>query len=203
MGRGEAPWPGATARRFRFASARTTSTRITSAGRVPRRRAPARLAPGRPVPPRPTSRRTGPFRIAPALLALALSLPTGALATACGNSRTTGTPSAVATEATTPLPASASASASARRSLSPTELCTTAVRYWARRALDGATPYGDYQSMGLSNRQYGILREVVDAAQAAKRDRGSGAAQTLIDRQAQAGCAEQYRDGVPADGPWQ
>ncbi|MFE0809776.1 hypothetical protein ACFW34_20150 [Streptomyces sp. NPDC058848] len=82
-------------------------------------------------------------------------------------------------------------------------MCTTAVRYWARRTLDGATPYGDYQSMGLSNRQYGILREVVDAAQTARRVRGSGAAQTLIDRQARARCTEQYRDGGPADGPWQ
>ncbi|MFC8871694.1 hypothetical protein ACFUAC_29285 [Streptomyces sp. NPDC057148] len=170
---------------------------------MPRRHAPARLGPGRPASPRPASRRTGHFRIAPALLALALILPAGALATACGNSRTTGAPSATAPEATASLPPPASPSASARRSLSPTELCTTAVRYWARRDLDGATPYGDYQSMGLSNRQYGILREVVDAAQAAKRARGSEAAQTLIDRQAQARCAEQYRDGGPADGPWQ
>ncbi|WCN00781.1 hypothetical protein [Streptomyces sp. M92] len=196
MGRGEAPRPGATARRFRFTSARTAP-----AGLGHRRRPSARLGPGRPVPPRRTPRHTAHVRIAPALLALALTLPTGALATACGNHRTTGVPSAAATEAAPPPPTPASASP--RQALSPTELCTTAVRYWARRTLDGATPYGDYQSMGLSNRQYGILREVVDAARTAQRARGSGAAQTLIDRQAQARCTEQYRDGGPTDGPWQ
>ncbi|WP_254399607.1 hypothetical protein [Streptomyces sp. AC602_WCS936] len=176
MGRGEAPRPGATARRFRF-----TSARITSAGLAPRR--------------------TARFRIVPALLALALSLPAGALATACGNSRTTGAPSATATQATAPLPPSPSASA--RQPLSPTELCTTAVRYWARRILDGATPYGDYQSMGLSNRQYGILREVVDAAQTTKRAQGTRAAKALIDRQTRIRCTQQYRDGGPTEGPWQ
>jgi hypothetical protein len=69
--------------------------------------------------------------------------------------------------------------------------------------LDGGKPYGDYQSMGLSNRQYDILREVVDAARARERDQGDPAAAELIDRQVRRACAERYRDGGPSVGPWQ
>ncbi len=78
-----------------------------------------------------------------------------------------------------------------------------AVGYWAREMLDGGEPYGDYQSMGLSNRQYGILRQVVDAARTAKRARGARAADELIDRRTHRACAESYRDGGPSRGPWQ
>ncbi|WP_247693608.1 hypothetical protein [Streptomyces sp. RM99] len=155
MGRGETPWPGATARRLRLARA---------------------------------------------LAALALTLPAGALATACGDSPADRRPSRAAGEAApTPPP---SASASPRRPLSPAELCTTAVRHWAREALDGATPYGDYQSMGLSDRQYGVLREVLADARAVRSEQGTRAARSLIDRQARARCAEAYREGAPTRGPW-
>ncbi|MFE0848191.1 hypothetical protein [Streptomyces rochei] len=126
MGRGETPWPGATARRFRLARA---------------------VGEAAPTPP-------------------------------------------------------ASASASPRRPLSPAELCTTAVRHWAREALDGATPYGDYQSMGLSDRQYGVLREVLADARAVRSEQGTRAARSLIDRQARDRCAEAYREGTPTRGPW-
>ncbi len=135
-------------------------------------------------------------------MALALSLPTAA----CGNSRADGPASGTTTEATAsasaPASASASASASAQPTLSPQELCTTAVRHWARELLDGVTPYGDYQSMGLSNRQYDILREVANAARAAERDQGARAARTLIDQQAHAKCADAYRGGGSTEGPW-
>ncbi|MFC8820603.1 hypothetical protein [Streptomyces rochei] len=157
MGRGETPWPGATARRFRLARA---------------------------------------------LAALALTLPAGALATACGDSPADRRPSRAAGEAAPTPPASASASTSPRRPLSPAELCTTAVRHWAREALDGATPYGDYQSMGLSDRQYGVLREVLADARAVRSEQGTGAARSLIDRQARDRCAEAYREGTPTRGPW-
>ncbi|MEJ1196646.1 MULTISPECIES: hypothetical protein [unclassified Streptomyces] len=150
MGRGRAPWPGAAARRFRFA---------------------------------------------PGLLALALTLPTAALAVGCGNSGAERPGSGDTARAT--------ASASAQGSLSPEELCTSAVGYWAREILAGKTPYGDYQSMGLSNAQYDILREVVDAAQATKRDQDPRAVEKLIDRQISDSCADQYRAGAPSDGPWQ
>lgn len=89
------------------------------------------------------------------------------------------------------------------RPLSGAELCVSAVGYWAREMLDGGEPYGDYQSMGLSNRQYDILREVVDAARTAKRDQGARAARELIDRQVRRACTDGYRDGGPSRGPWQ
>ncbi|MFE1026178.1 hypothetical protein ACFW5I_16710 [Streptomyces sp. NPDC058818] len=154
MGRGKAPWPGAAARRFRFA---------------------------------------------PGLLALALTLPTAALSVGCGNSGAERPGSGVTARPT----ASASASASTQGSLSPEELCRSAVGYWAREILAGSTPYGDYQSMGLSNAQYDILRKVVDAAQVTKRDQGPRADDKLIDRQVSDSCADQYRAGAPGDGPWQ
>ncbi|WP_369178311.1 hypothetical protein [Streptomyces mutabilis] len=155
----------------------------------------AREAPARE---RAPHRRGARDRIAPVLVALALTLP----AVACGNSPADRAASDSVTEATAPTSASASTSASARPALSPEELCTTAVRHWARELLDGATPYGDYQSMGLSNRQYDILREVVSAARTAERDRGPRAARMLIDHQARAGCADPYRGGGPTEGPW-
>ncbi|MBQ1095788.1 hypothetical protein KBY55_06710 [Streptomyces sp. b94] len=149
------------------------------------------------------------FRSARGLLALVLTPPAAALAVGCGSSGTerpgpgdTARPAASA-PAPAPAPRSASASTSAQGSLSPEELCTSAVGHWAHDILAGSTPYGDYQSMGLSNAQYDILRKVVDAAQAAKRDQGPRAAGELIDRQVRDSCAEHYRSGAPGDGPWQ
>jgi hypothetical protein len=78
-----------------------------------------------------------------------------------------------------------------------------AVGYWARETLDGGEPYGDYQSMGLSNRQYGILREAGDAARVRERDQGAPATDELIGRQVRRAGAEGYRDGAPGVGPWQ
>ncbi|WP_193776201.1 hypothetical protein [Streptomyces sp. E2N166] len=139
------------------------------------------------------------LRCAPGLLALALTLPTAALGSGCGNSGAERPGSGDTARPT----ASASASAPAQGSLSPAELCTSAVGYWAREILAGSTPYGDYQSMGLSNPQYDILRKVVDAAQATERDQGPRAADELIGRQVRDSCAAHYRTGAPSDGPWQ
>ncbi|GHJ98243.1 hypothetical protein SY2F82_00410 [Streptomyces sp. Y2F8-2] len=80
-------------------------------------------------------------------------------------------------------------------------MCTRVVAYWSRKVLDTHT-YGDYQSMGLSNGQCGILRTVVDAARAEKRLQGPEAARKLIDRQSREGCAAWYRTGGPSKGPW-
>ncbi|WP_345630630.1 hypothetical protein [Streptomyces thinghirensis] len=135
------------------------------------------------------------FRFAPGLLTLTLTLPTAALAVGCGNSDAESPGSGDTARPT--------ASASAQGSLSPEELCTSAVGYWAHEILAGSTPYGDYQSMGLSNAQYDILREVVDAAQATKRDQGPRVAEKSIDRQVRDSCADRYRAGAPSDGPWQ
>ncbi|MFJ8105262.1 hypothetical protein [Streptomyces sp. NPDC096132] len=120
---------------------------------------------------------------------LGLALLAGASATACGD------PSGHDT-ARSPSP-SASASATP-----PEELCTRIVAHWSREVLDSGT-YGDYQSMGLSNGQYEILRNVVDAARAEKKRQGADAADALIDREAHAGCVDWYRSGGPGEGPWQ
>ncbi|MDT0610792.1 hypothetical protein [Streptomyces lancefieldiae] len=127
--------------------------------------------------------------------AFALTLLTAVAAAGCGNpgdgEAGSGTPRGASAPPTSPRPPSAA------------ELCVRAVGYWARDMLDGKDTYGDYQSMGLSNRQYDILREVVDAARATNRDQGAGAAERLIDRQVREACAERYRDGAPSTGPWQ
>ncbi|MEU6122504.1 hypothetical protein [Streptomyces sp. NPDC047123] len=86
---------------------------------------------------------------------------------------------------------------------SPEDLCATIITRWAGRIYDtGDSTYGDYQSMGLSNGQYLILREVLDAARVERRRESVGAGRKLITRQARERCAERYRDGGPSTGPW-
>jgi len=119
---------------------------------------------------------------------LALALVTGGLCTGCGGS---GGPSAEPTRTATP-----SASTT-----SPEDLCTKVVAHWSRKVLDSHT-YGDYQTMGLSNGQYDILRKVVDDARAVKKTRGAEAADALIGREARKGCRDWYRTGGPSNGPW-
>ncbi|MFJ7233746.1 hypothetical protein ACIQVF_29865 [Streptomyces tendae] len=126
----------------------------------------------------------------------ALTLVAAVVVVGCGNSGDGAGGSAEAAHG-------ASASAASPQPLSGAELCVSAVGYWAREMLDGGEPYGDYQSMGLSNRQYDILREVVDEARAAKRNQGARAAGELIDRRVRRACADGYRDGGPSRGPWQ
>lgn len=94
-----------------------------------------------------------------------------------------------------------SGSSAAARSASDADLCTRLVVHWSREVLDGDS-YGDYQSMGLSNGQYEILRDVVDAARPLRHRHGRAAADELIARQARAGCTERYRHGTPSSGPW-
>ncbi|WP_330345570.1 hypothetical protein OHA09_26555 [Streptomyces longwoodensis] len=131
--------------------------------------------------------RPGTGRLGAALLAGALA---GVLATGCGAPAATGADDTH----TTPPPAASPA---------PTEdLCTRVVAHWSREVLDGTT-YGDYQSMGLSNGQYEILRDVVDEARAEKGRAGAAAADALIDRRAREGCVAWYRSGGPGEGPWQ
>ncbi|MER7191142.1 hypothetical protein [Streptomyces flaveolus] len=142
--------------------------------------------------------------------ALSLALLTAALATACGNSGTGGPRSATVTTGTGAGTATGSGqtasgnTGSSRPSPTPApdaELCVRVVAHWSRKVLDGGT-YGDYQSMGLSNRQYDILREVVDAARPVRREQGDRAADELIDRRTRARCAERYGDGGAGKGPW-
>ncbi|MFF2216331.1 hypothetical protein [Streptomyces antibioticus] len=83
----------------------------------------------------------------------------------------------------------------------PEALCTRLVVHWAREVLGSGT-YGDYQSMGLSNGQYEILRSVVDEARVEHKRRGADAADELIRREARTGCAAWYRSGGPGAGAW-
>ncbi|WP_055566310.1 MULTISPECIES: hypothetical protein [Streptomyces] len=86
---------------------------------------------------------------------------------------------------------------------SPADLCTTIITKWARKIYDsGDKTYGDYQSMGLSNGQYMILRDVLDAARAERSRESATSGRELIDRQVRKRCAERYRDGGPSGGPW-
>jgi hypothetical protein len=119
--------------------------------------------------------------------ALSAALLTGGLLTGCGESGTKVPP-----RAGSPSPSATP----------PEELCTRVVAYWSRKVLNSDT-YGDYQSMGLSNGQYEILRKVADAARAEQKKEGAQAARRLIDRRARAGCEDWYRDGGPTAGPWQ
>ncbi|MGW0820507.1 hypothetical protein [Streptomyces sp. NPDC002845] len=123
--------------------------------------------------------------------ALGLVLLTGGLATGCGES---GPEDETTTQAVSGPPSPSATP--------PEDLCARIVAHWSREVLDGDT-YGDYQSMGLSNGQYDILRDVVDAARAERRRAGAAAAERLIDREARAGCEDWYRDGGPSKGPWQ
>ncbi|WP_318218135.1 hypothetical protein [Streptomyces sp. SCL15-6] len=133
--------------------------------------------------------------------ALSLALLTAALATACGNSGTGGPRSATVTAGTGIGSGDTGSSRPSPSPASGAELCVRVVAHWSREVLNGGT-YGDYQSMGLSNRQYDILREVVDAARPVRREQGDRAADELIDRRTRARCAEHYGDGGAGKGPW-
>ncbi|MDQ1039328.1 hypothetical protein QFZ75_005744 [Streptomyces sp. V3I8] len=131
--------------------------------------------------------------------ALGLALLSGVLAggiTGCGGS---GAPGGAA-GASWP-DSDGPASSPAATATPPGDVCARLVAYWSRKALDDGT-YGDYQSMGLSNRQYEILTDVVEAARTERGRKGAEAAERLIDRTARERCAERYRDGNPSEGPW-
>ncbi|MFD8272700.1 hypothetical protein [Streptomyces flaveolus] len=145
--------------------------------------------------PRPAAATSGIRR------ALSLALLTAALATACGNSGTGGPRSATVTTGTGIGSGDTGSSRPSPSPASGAELCVRVVAHWSREVLDGDT-YGDYQSMGLSNRQYDILREVVDAARPVRREQGDRAADELIDHRTRARCAERYGDGGAGKGPW-
>ncbi|MFF7165281.1 hypothetical protein ACFZBP_28565 [Streptomyces sp. NPDC008086] len=127
--------------------------------------------------------------------ALGLALLAAGLAAGCGDSGARG-------DATAPRAPDGSHSPSPSPSATPpAQLCTRIIGYWSRRALTGDT-YGDYQSMGLSDGQYEILREVVDAARAERERADARAADRVIDRRARELCEERYRNGEPTGGPW-
>jgi hypothetical protein len=163
-------------------------------------------------------RRGGP-RAGAGILAAGLALPALLCATGCDRSggpprtvpaRTPALGTPTAGTPTAGSPTAASPTAGSPKAASPTiasptsdvDLCTTLVAHWSHEVLGSGT-YGDYQSMGLSNGQYEILRSVVDAARDVKRRQGTATAEELIDRQARRACTERYRHGAPGGGPWQ
>ncbi|WP_367040805.1 hypothetical protein [Streptomyces sp. Je 1-332] len=125
------------------------------------------------------------------LCALAfVTLLAAPVAAGCGSS-----PSADAPRSESPRPSPATTS--------PEDLCTALITKWGRQIYDsGKETYGDYQSMGLSNGQYMILRDTLDLARRERERQGSDAGRKLIARQARERCAERYRHGVPSGGPW-
>ncbi|MFF8589884.1 hypothetical protein ACF061_00335 [Streptomyces sp. NPDC015220] len=123
-------------------------------------------------------------RLAPVFLA-------GVLTAGCGGGAT-GTGHGAPPRSPSPPPSS---------TMSAEELCVRIVTHWSEEVLDGDT-YGDYQSMGLSNGQYEILRRTVAAARTVERRQGREAAHESIERRARAGCAARYRRGNPGTEPW-
>ncbi|MFC8127510.1 hypothetical protein [Streptomyces sp. NPDC057302] len=86
---------------------------------------------------------------------------------------------------------------------SPEDLCTALITKWGRQIYDsGKETYGDYQSMGLSNGQYMILRDTLDLARAERKRQGVDAGRKLISREARERCEKRYRHGEPSGGPW-
>lgn len=96
---------------------------------------------------------------------------------------------------------SVSAAAPSPRATSAEDVCVRLVTHWSREVL-GGTAYGDYQSMGLSNGQYEILRAAVAAARPVRERQGTEAAHRLMDRRVRAACAERHRGGGPGEGAW-
>lgn len=123
--------------------------------------------------------------------ALGLALLAVGLAAGCGQRSTQDAVSGTRTSIDSPTPAATS----------PAQLCTQIIGYWSRRTLTGDT-YGDYQSMGISNGQYDILRKVVDVARTERKRADARATARLIDRRASELCEERYRNGEPTGGPW-
>ena len=131
--------------------------------------------------------------------ALGLALLAAGLASGCGNTGPEGGAAGPRTGAESPSPAPSPPPSPA--ATAPAQLCTRIIGYWSRRALTEDT-YGDYQSMGLSDGQYEILRKVVDAARAERARSDARTADRLIDRRARELCEERYRNGEPTGGPW-
>jgi hypothetical protein len=132
--------------------------------------------------------------------ALGLALLAAGLASGCGDTGPGGGTADTRTggaESLSPAPSPPPSPAAT----APAQLCTRIIGYWSRRTLTEDT-YGDYQSMGLSDGQYEILRKVVDAARAERERSDARTADRLIDRRARELCEERYRNGDPTGGPW-
>src|SRR4051812_15403987 len=142
-------------------------------------------------------------------IGLGLALLTGCLVTGCGGPDARDTAAGPPRGAPTrppppppPAPPPPGPRSPPPQAPPPEALCPRIVKYWTRRQLKDDT-YGDYQSMGLSNGQYEILMDAVDAARPTWKRGDTKAAEQAIDRTARAGCEKWYRNGGPSKGPWQ
>ncbi|WP_449478756.1 hypothetical protein [Streptomyces abikoensis] len=72
---------------------------------------------------------------------------------------------------------------------SPVQLCTTLISYWAEQDLTGGKWAGlDWEQKGLSNEQYALYGDIVQAARDEQRRHGTDAALALIRRQSAQRC---------------
>ncbi|MGV9853098.1 hypothetical protein ACWDWU_30660 [Streptomyces sp. NPDC003442] len=73
---------------------------------------------------------------------------------------------------------------------SPVRLCADLISYWAEQDLAGSQWAGlDWEQKGLSNEQYEIYDDIVQAARAERKRHGTPAAKALIKRLAERRCA--------------
>ncbi|WP_137977498.1 hypothetical protein [Streptomyces violaceusniger] len=87
--------------------------------------------------------------------------------------------------ASTPAPHSPTPQAA-----SPVRLCADLISYWAEQDLAGSQWAGlDWEQKGLSNEQYEIYDDIVQAARAERKRHGAPAAKALIKRLAERRCA--------------
>ncbi|NEW75654.1 hypothetical protein [Streptomyces rhizosphaericus] len=78
----------------------------------------------------------------------------------------------------------------APRATSPVRLCADLVSYWAEQDLADSQWAGlDWEQKGLSNQQYEIYDDIVQAARAERKRHGTPAAKALIKRLAERRCA--------------
>lgn len=115
--------------------------------------------------------------VRPPLIAVALLLAT---VPGCAGGAPTPPPDRDRTPANSPPPSG-----------DPVGVCTELISYWAREALDGSPWAGlDWEQKGLSNEQLALHDEVLAAARAEQRRRGTAAAKELIRRDSARRCAE-------------
>ncbi|MES4905284.1 MULTISPECIES: hypothetical protein [unclassified Streptomyces] len=125
------------------------------------------------------TRRSTRTRTRPAA-ACALALALAAAASACTDHRSR------------PAPAPhTSAKAPTAQATSPVQLCFDLISYWAEQDLLGSRWAGlDWEQKGLSNQQYEIYDDIVRAARAERKRRGTAAARELIGQETLRRCTD-------------
>ncbi|MEU5640494.1 hypothetical protein [Streptomyces milbemycinicus] len=85
-----------------------------------------------------------------------------------------------------------SANTSTTQATSPVQLCFDLISYWAEQDLLGSKWAGlDWEQKGMSNQQFEIYDDIVHAARAERRRRGTAAAKELIRQESLRRCTEE------------